>query len=483
MVLLLAILAAFGGPADDPSAILAGRAARARAEAVVLGGSDRSPLELSTFLLPEEEKLNTAAIEALFGPELQVSREGSPWSGRAFRLHPRGGLVVGDLAPRGGGGDAEEGLVSLRAGVEGRAYLGALELGFAPELGLEIAPFGPLLRVADAWVGARHRGLSVGFGMRDRWIGPGRHGSLMLGDHARAAPLGSVAWRSGSSARWGQGRLEAGAGWLDGARSDVLRPGWLLMDARWALRPWLELGGTRMAIFGGVDRPPPDLLQLLLPTEPHIYGDPEQLLPDQNELAALDVRVTIPARALAARIDKDISIDYIELWWQYGGEDVIARESFGIPYPSLAGVANLLGAELGAGALSVSAEGARILDDTFRWYTGHRIYHQGFTREGRAMGHPAGGDSLSAWGAVTWLPGDLGGQLSFERRRRVGIIEATGDNLLALSTDELAHTLGIALWRRDDARWWKLGAELERVRGEDFVPGADGWSLRVALRR
>lgn len=476
---MLVVVAAWAGPAEDPTAILAARAARARGEALVLGGSDRSPLELAG-LVGEEA---SPTLSALLRPELAARTNLERWRALSYAARPTGSLAFGDMPPQGGGGDLEEGLLSLRAGVEGRLYQGPLELALSPELGLDLWETDPLFRLPEAWAGGRWRGFTAGFGVRDRWIGPGRHGSLTLTDHARPAPLGLVSWRSRTGPRWGQGRLEAGAGWLDGERSDVDNPGWLLMDARWAPRPWLEIGGTRMAIFGGEDRPPPDLLQLLIPTEPHVYNDPEKLLPDQNELAALDLRLTVPVGALSERLGRAVPVDYLELWWQYGGEDVIARETWGIPYPSLAGVANLFGAELGLGDWTFSAEGARILDDTFRWYTGHRVYHQGFVREGRAMGHPAGGDSLDAWAALTWLPGDLGGQIEVERRRRVGIIEASGDNLLALSQDERCTGVGVQVWRRGGERWWRLGAELERVEGEDFVPGADGWRARVSLSR
>jgi hypothetical protein len=55
-----------------------------------------------------------------------------------------------------------------------------------------------------------------------------------------------------------------------------------------------EMGATRMGIFGGEGRPSPDLAQLLIPTDPHVVDDPDQELPDQDEIAALDGRLTLP---------------------------------------------------------------------------------------------------------------------------------------------------------------------------------------------
>jgi len=474
---LATISVVLAGPSDDPSAILAGRALRSSRAPVVLGGDDRGRMELA-LTLPEEA--GTPLLDELLAPELAVARGEHPWSNPGWLLRPGGSLGLGDLPPEGGGGDPESGPIALRANVEGAFYAGSWVAELRPVLGLDLDPLAPVLRVPLGWVGYHDASWTVGFGVHDRWIGPGRHGSLMLSDNARPAPLGSVAWRSASDRRWGQARLEVGAGWLDGPRSDVQHPGWLLMDARWAARSWLEIGGTRMAIFGGEGRPAPDVAQLLVPSEPHIYGDPDKTLPDQDELAALDVRVTIPVARLSGGA---LPLDTVELWWQYGGEDEITRELLGVSVPSLAGVANLYGAELTMGPWTLSGEGADILDDTFRWYTGHRVYHAGFTQSGRAMGYPSGGDSLTGWGALTWLPGDWGGQLSLERRRRVGVIEASGGHVLALATDELSDGLTARIWRRDGPSWWGLSLGLDRVTGLDFVPGQDTWRYRVSLSR
>ena len=466
---------------DDPSALSAAWLARVSASPVVLGADDRSPLSCALLLAsaggadgPEDLPL---------GAELRAARGEATWREPAWVARPMGWVSAGGLEPENNGGDDEPGLISARIRAEGRLYAGPFELALVPELGGDLVQTSGELRLAEAWGGVHTARWNAGFGIRDRWIGPGRHGSLTLTDHAAPAPLGSVAWQSKAGERLGPVRLEGGAGWLNGARGDVNHPGWLLMDARWAALPWVEVGGTRMVLFGGEGRPTPDWLQLLVPTEPHIYDDPDLLLPDQDELAALDLRLTVPVRALGDRVGLDIPVDYIELWWQYGGEDVIARQLGPIPVPSLAGVANLYGAEVAVGSVLVTVEGARLLDDTFRWYTGHRVYHEGFTRDGRAMGHPAGGDSLSAWGAVTWLPNTWGGQLSVERRLRVGVVDAVGDNLLALSEDELRYRVGLSGWHERGGAWWRLGADVEHVTGRDFVPGADAWAWRVSLGR
>ncbi|MFT4978185.1 MAG: hypothetical protein ACI8S6_004093, partial [Myxococcota bacterium] len=232
----------------------------------------------------------------------------------------------------------------------------------------------------------------------------------------------------------------------------------------------------RVSIFGGAGRPAPSLGQLILPTDPHIYEDPDQLLPDQDELAAVDLRLLIPIRPIDG---------YVEVYWQYGGEDVIARRLLDvIPYPALGGIGNLYGAELSVAPWSINVEGVRVFDDYFRWYTGHRIYHDGLTQQGRSMAYAPGGDSTGLWGAVTWLDDGTGGQLYAEQVRRIGVIAALDQNLLALGTDERRLRLGAVGWREHGLLgWWRLDASVERIRGVDFVVGAEETVWRVALRR
>jgi hypothetical protein len=240
-----------------------------------------------------------------------------------------------------------------------------------------------------------------------------------------------------------------------------------------------EMGATRMGIFGGEGRPSPDLGQLLIPTDPHVDDDPDQKLPDQDEIASLDGRLTLP---LGEWIGGEQVVDYLELYLQYGGEDLIGREILGVPVPALAGVANLYGAELGMGALVIDLEHARILDDRFRWYTGHRIYHQGFTQDGQVMGHPEGGDSRSTQTAVRWFPGEWGLELSYGHSLRVGIAAIEGDNLQALMADTSIDRVGLRGWRLYRGTRWLSGAVgLVHTRNPDFLPGPSEWSWRVAL--
>lgn len=495
-------LPARGAPTDDPTVRLLQWELRAGAVDALLGVPDRSPLVQASWLsaIEADEDRGDEAVRVVLGAELEaerLARAGDrPWSRPTVSVRPFGRLSAGGLAPPLAGGDVELGLLSVRGGLDARAYPGLLELAARPELGLDLSPaapspVSPSVAVREAWAGLRaptgpQGEVSLGFGLRDRWMGPGRFGSVLLTDAARPAPAGAFAL-GGRVPFVGRLRGEAGAGWLDGERGDVPRPGWLWMDLRWAPVSWVELGAGRVALFGGEGRPTPDISQLILPLEPHVYDDPDQLLPDQDELAALDARLLLPIARWTgrrARLDELRGVDMVELYWQYGGEDVIGQRTLGIPYPSLAGVGNLVGGELTAGPLSLNVEHTRLLDDTFRWYTGHRVYHDGFYRDGLPMGHPGGGDMISDDLALTFLQPRWGVSASGGRRLRVGGVSKAGSTLITLSTEERGATAGIEGWLRDrELGWWVAGLQVEQRTGADFIPGARDRSLRLTLGR
>jgi hypothetical protein len=374
---------------------------------------------------------------------------------------------------------------------DGAGAAGRLEGSVRPLLGARIADVHAWVRPsyaraldagaardAEGWAGWMPRGRTgdwtLGVGRRSRTFGPARFGGLARSAHPAPNPMGELAWRS---PRGGAVRAEVAVGWLDRPRRDVDRPGLLQADVRARPWEWLEVGATRVSLFGGVGRPPVDLGQLLVPTEPHVYGDPERERPDQNELAALDARVALPASW------RPRGVRWMEAWWQYGGEDMILEDALGVPLPGLAGVANLGGAEVAAGPLVVTMEGSRLMDDTFRWYVGHRVYHDGFRQDGNVLGVPAGPDSATWTGALGVLArgGDARVRVRASHSERVGVVETRDGAVYALSVPETTWRVGV------DAdvllRDWRVRAQAEvaRTRGARFVPGASETGARATV--
>lgn len=473
---LLLIAQAHAEPGDDPLGTAWADAARAEGWDVVLGIAELDWME-TAYLLGRVGAPDDLGWSAQLAPERTLRDASGRWP-MGVVVRPGLRVAEGTLAPVNLDGAEEPGALTATTDLDLNAYAGPWLVQVRPEVGLDVGPgVTPGFSLAEAWAGVLTPGFRAGFGKRNRWFGPGRHAALLVSDHAEPPPMGEVAGEGrlpGWGAHLGRFRGEVGLGWLDRPREDVSRPGLLRMDLRWRPCPAFELGATRLSLFGGVGRPPVDVGQLILPTEPHVDDDPEKVLADQNEMASLDFRLTLPLRRWTG-----LPVEHVEAWWQYGGEDVRAVQSAGIPYPSLAGVGNLYGGEVKTGRLALTVEHVRVLDDYFRWYTGHRVYHEGFTQDGEPLGFFAGGDAELTWAGARWEGQTWRTRASVEHLRRVGVIEALNDRLFTLMTEERRWTVGadgaVALGRA----WLSAGAAVSPVTGAGFVPGAHRVEHRV----
>jgi len=456
-------------PASDPSLMLAERWVRANDRAVFLGVPDRSAMVVASWL----SGLDDGVLFSLYERELA-----SGGTTVDVDVVPVFALSFGEMTPNYLGGDLEIGLGSARVMADVSAYWRKLEMRVTPRAGIDVHPDDLAADIPEVWVGWRGMHGGVGTGVQQRFVGPGRQTSLTLSDNARPAPLINGWFSSGELGDLrSRFRAEAGVGWFNVPRSDVVDPKWLLMDFRWLVVPQFEVGLSRVGIFGGDGRPQAPIGQLIIPTQPHVYNDPDQLEPDQDEMAAIDVRLSLPLGRWTSRPE-----DHVSGWWQHAGEDVIGREILSIPVPALAGVANMYGVELGLGQWLVQMEVTEVMDDYFRWYTGHRIYHDGFTQGGRSMGYAPGGDAGGIWGGITWLTTEIGASLHAEHVRRVGVAGRAGDKLHALSVDEVTTSIGLGWWLFNGARgWWRLDLSAESISGQNFTPGHSDQRLRVSV--
>ena len=145
--------------------------------------------------------------------------------------------------------------------------------------------------VNEWFFGVERGGFRVGVGAEDRTLGPHERGSLVIGRDA--APWGALSARWRGEGAYGRVKVEGSVGMLTGERNDVFNPMILHMDFRYSPVSWYEVGLSRLSLFGGEGRPLPPLWELLVPLNPHVDGDPDQLEPDTDELAAIDMRFTI----------------------------------------------------------------------------------------------------------------------------------------------------------------------------------------------
>lgn len=484
MLLLLAALA-FAEPSDDPYDDL-------RDRVVLAAGADQIAGVPST-LAEDARRWDTsfaadappALADALAALEERLAPERAAAAGDAvWVVRPRAGLAIGTLVPTNQDGDAEAGLISPRVGADGRYYRGRFEARLAPTVGLDalpgVAPHGDV----EARVGLRTEGFHLALSHESRWFGPGRYGALLYTNNGRPVPaleIGGDTKLPGRAAVAGRFSVRGMVGVIPWPRRDVVAPQWLGLDLRWQPIPWLELGATRNSVWGGFEDGAPrpvDPLQLLLPTEPHVGEDPERVLPDSDERASIDIRGTLPVHRLVGG-----PITAVSAWVQQGGEDVIARRLGPVPYPSLAGVANLYGGEVVAGPLYANVEHTVIEDDYFRWYYGHRIYHDGWTAYGRPMGHPSGGDSRTWTAGAGWVdPRGFGVEARFDHVRRVLVADLLEDTLFVFPGFETTDTGALrGTYFLGGGGSVVVSAAGGRVRDAEFVPGVDRNVWRIGL--
>lgn len=410
---------------------------------------------------------------------VECARDPGSWSPR-YSLRPVATVSVGDATPDNLSGDTEPGLLSVRAGGRAAVYSGPFVLRATANGGIDAIPdAAPAYSVPELWLGADTGSWWLGAGRQDRWMGPGRGATLLLSNNAIApwmANGGLDGHLPGAASKIGRFRAEVGVGVLAEPRTDVDEPGIMLMDFRYLPVPEFEICLSRASIFGGEGRPDVDVGQLLIPSEPHVYDDPDQELPDQDELAALSFRVNLPLRKRWR-----LPIDHVSGWWEYGGEDMVARDFGGVPYPTLAGIANLYGGEIHVRPITFTAEYAKLMDDYFRWYVGHRVYHEGFQQSDRVMGHFGGSDSETVWAQLAFDLPSSRVRAWGDRTRRVFVLETRNERVFALPTEEVRLRVGAAVDLAWKAAWWSAAYTGASTTGRNFVASDDVVEHRFVL--
>jgi len=235
----------------------------------------------------------------------------------------------------------------------------------------------------------------VGAGLIARQWGPAWDGSLILGTAARPFANASLDASSGALPRssfwWWLGEVEFNTffGQLEADRGDYARP--YLMGTRLVIRPWpfLELGASRTALWGGEGR--------------------------DNSLSAF-------WKAVTGRDNQDVPIDSAEQPGnQLGGFD--ARVNLSAWLPGFAAYGQMIGEDEAASLPSKYMfqagvdwryEGALAFaewTDSTAKLAGvaynHHIYTDGYRTQGRPLGHWGDGDS-NLW-TVGGLVPDLAG--------------------------------------------------------------------------
>jgi hypothetical protein len=291
----------------------------------------------------------------------------------------------------------------------------------------------------------------VSLGRQSLWWGQGRRGSLILTDNAQALDMLRITNPVPARLPWlfkylGPFRFDVFWSELESAR---VVPEPYLAGLRLNFKPfsWLEIGGSRTVMFGGEGRPEVDLDEFItILAGKNLSGGEDT----SNQLAALDVRLTLPF------------LQHAEIYGELGGED--EANSF------IAKKALLVGLYLPriepSSRLALRVEHANLNYEGYGavWYR-HSQYQSGYTYQGRILGHPMGGDARSWYGELAaYLPYGLTGTLELDYQKR-GFSRPEAEI-------HLQPAVGVSMQVAENLRLNGRYA-FDRVRNSDFVPGRD----------
>jgi hypothetical protein len=263
-------------------------------------------------------------------------------------------------------------------------------------------------RIDDHW--------RVGAGRIARHWGPGWDGSLILGTAARPIPSLSVEAASGPFDKdgwwWWLGELDFSGflGKLEDERGDFAHP--YLMGMRLVVRPWpwLELGFSRTAMWGGEgrDNSLKAFLKAVLARDNSCY-QPDCNEQPGNQLAGYDLRLSL-GRWLPG----------VALYGQMIGEDSRPDD---VPLPAK----NMYqaGAEWRSDDALVFGEWTDSTAKAAGIAYNHFIFTDGYRYKGRPLGYWADGDS-NIWTVGGLLHNLFGGQALAVLR--YGTLNAAGEN-------------------------------------------------------
>lgn len=263
------------------------------------------------------------------------------------------------------------------------------------------------------------------FGKESGWWGPGLNGATLLSTNAE--PLTS--FKISNSVPYFPFDIGLRGTFfitrLEHDRRDVRSP--ILYGIRFDVKPVpaFELGLTKTAIFGGEGRS-----EDLETFGRSLFGLGENDTSSGNndpgdQRAGIDVKVVLPWQLQPVTLTAEMT-----------GED--QRNNFPAKWFGIYGI--YLPRVLGLDRLELWAEYAYNTDSHYRgaWYT-HHIYTQGYTYNGRIIGHYMGADARDLFLQGRYHFDPLVLTLSYERLHKVYPERFTWENFQATSLAEVSH--------------------------------------------
>ena len=255
-------------------------------------------------------------------------------------------------------------------------------------------------------------------------LGPGEY-TLLLSSHAEPFPMVKIQTEEPLKflGKWDFLFLR---GWLREEREDRNNPNILALRVVW--KPWnfLEIGGTRTAMYGGEGRPGFKLTEypkFIIGTEENISWGKY----DADGYGAYDVTIYLPLKKLIKMVR------VFKVYYQEAGTDIVAwwqKEDKGEFKPPFG--FNFLGIGYVAGVFASTDKDIFRLEfnrTSDRWYLHHLYPIEGYTYNGLSLGHPYGrdvvhfffkhrhyfSDKLSLMYKVGFIKQPLGGEINMRR--------------------------------------------------------------------
>jgi len=408
-------------------------------------------------------------LEEEFKPELDDLRENAVPPAIRYRLADPLSLELTEAA-------LENQTLRFRENHEGDFYHdgpnGQLELNSWMTLGrylaLELKPSvtsqegGTYLVLKKAALKLTISNLELEVGRDSLWWGPGYHGAMLVSDNAQ--PFNFFKLSSAEAFRVPYLGLWKVTLFLARLEKDRDFPYPKLLGFHLDLKPapFLELGATRVMLFGGQGRP-----ALSLEDFSEIYfGKPNQSgRHEDDEIASVDLRLLIP------RLDPFFTP--LELYGEVGGEDEAEYHFTKDGYLMGMYIPNLL--HYGTTDFRVEYANDHVPDNPNVWYT-HSLYTSGYTYHGQIIGHHMGTDSSDLFMRLTHLLNPrLQWGLQWEEERHGLSFQPPRPELQRIGTD---------LTYRPTASSWRLSGryEYERVSNINFMSGDNSRNHLVEIQ-
>jgi hypothetical protein len=242
--------------------------------------------------------------------------------------------------------------------------------------------------------------IEIEVGKDSMWWGPGHHGSILMSNNAAPFTMVKVTNPQPMELPWilkGLGPFRA-QWFLTELDDNRIVPETKLTGLRLNVRPhpWLEIGASRVIMFGGRGMPQVDVLDYA-----KMWVQREEQTTN-NQIAGLDASLLVP-------LARNPLLRSLKFYGDVAGED----EANGWP----AKWSYLLGLQLNdilrTGRTDLRFEYA----DTHRVLYQHSVYTSGYTYEDRVIGHDVGPDARDLFVQLShYLTDDLLVDVSFDQQ-------------------------------------------------------------------